>query len=66
MFTRKLVHRSHTRKLNSVGSDYATVSIPAAVAAIPSWSDASDVVLCYDKNLNVLIMTPVGDDHAVS
>jgi hypothetical protein len=65
MYTRKISRRSYSRKLETASSDYTTVSIPSTVADI--WSNASSVAICYDSDLNVLIMTPItGDQNVIS
>jgi hypothetical protein len=62
MYTRKISRRSYAKKLDSAPSTFGTVSLPSAVLA--AWSDASSVAICYDRDLNVLFLTPiVGDDH---
>lgn len=61
MFTRKISKRIYKNRLSSEDSAYASISIPSDVADL--WAGSESVAICYDRDLNVLFLTPIGDDH---
>jgi hypothetical protein len=63
MFERKLSKRSYKNRLRTDDSTFASVSIPSEVIS-QYWSDVSSVVMTFDPILSVLLVTPVGDNHA--
>ena len=58
---RKLNKKEYRRKLVQRTQHFGTISVPVDV--MEWWSDASDVLMHFDSDLNVLLITPSEMKH---
>ena len=62
MFKRKLSRRSYAKKLaTDTHSTFASINVPVSV--LDKWTNVTDVLLCFDPELSVLLITPAEAQH---